>query len=422
MCLLKTPGVSPDFFHCAPLSTAQIMRFRARGSQAARDLVADVRLAAGRIHWTASTGDGRVQVHKARKDGLPIYRTQTEIRASLDDMVSIFLTTTTADTREVNAIFFPDHVDKVRLYNLTTPTDALPHFYQSISWDTIQPPFRGAVFKPRDWCYIEHMEETTIDGRRAWVRALQHINVAACPIMRGLVRGHHLLSGFVYVETTCPGVLQVIELHHIRPNGSLACGHALTDYFLDKTIKARAADLAAMEARVHAFKLSQLDFVSFQDLVPKHMRTACSSCLASFGLLRKKINCRRCGEVVCGSCSAMWTIRVGGAASSVPICRGCAAECKEPPPANSRSTRSSVWSYESSMSDDLKTKKAANTVESALLSLLRRSADTQQQLATQQNTIMRTLSHHSEQIHTLASTVARVEAKLSHRPRQVPCL
>ncbi|KAF0683370.1 Aste57867_24582 [Aphanomyces stellatus] len=92
------------------------------------------RLTAGHIDWEVHKRKNDIKIHKTRKGGVPIYHIQSGVAAALDDIAAIFLTTSTADTRDVNAIFFPNNIDEVRLYNLTLPTKAQPHLYQRISY------------------------------------------------------------------------------------------------------------------------------------------------------------------------------------------------------------------------------------------------------------------------------------------------
>ncbi|KAF0683371.1 Aste57867_24583 [Aphanomyces stellatus] len=459
MAPFKVP-VAGGFFPCAPLALADAGQFRAQGRRAAKDLVHASRLNTTRLDWTLHTNDGRVKVHKARKDGLPIYRAETEIHVTLDDLIAIFLTTSTADTREVNAIFSPDTIDKVRLYNLTLPTDAQPHFYQSISWSLLQTPLRGTGFKCRDWCYIEHMEELVIDGRRAWVRAFQHVNVDGCPDLQhpfGIVRGRILLSGVVFIESHVPGRVHVIELHHVRPNGN-AVG-LVGDLFLDNAASVRHQSLSTLETHVHAFKMSQLEFVPYASLVPPRARSACAVCLKTFGFFGfTKTNCRRCGDVVCGhtSCSAKWSL----AGAKVPICRTCSDGCKhapiaprprlpsmKPPPApilgdndeDDDDTSSNSAAHDvhgkrlpilgrdedtSSSSSAIANRSqsqlvipARASIEATLVSLLNHTTLMQRQLATQQTAIANTLGRHGHTIDTLTHTVARIEAKLDATDR-----
>ncbi|KAF0683373.1 Aste57867_24585 [Aphanomyces stellatus] len=398
---LKVP-IDADFFHCLLLSAVDTAAFRAQGHRIARDLIRATRLDGGPIKWVADTTGDKVQIHGAQKDGVPIYRAQTEVAATLDDMIAIFLTTSTADTREVNGIFFPNNIDKVRLYNLTLPTDAQPHFYQSISWALLQTPLRGAVFKYRDWCYIEHMEELIIDGRRAWVRALQHVDVDGCPDLQhpfGIVRARFLLSGFVYIESTA--------LAMSMPSNCITSTLA---------VRIRYDALEAMETRVHVFKLSQLDYVPFEVLVSKRSAADCAVCRRPFGAFSTRANCRRCGLVVCGSppCCAKWSL--GGAAASVPICQTCSDECKQRAvvAADGRRRRNeSVWTDPDDGETNMTTGASPMMPSQIVMGMVAGCVETQAQLASHQGVILRTLSQQSQAIDNLKRAVDRIDAKMS---------
>ncbi|CAK4623584.1 unnamed protein product [Aphanomyces euteiches] len=289
--ILRVP-VADDFFKCAPLTPDQVEHFRQYGYESAHDLVEYTQLTDGRIEWvlhtklTASSGRS-TQIYKAKEDGLPMYCAQTEVEATLDDMIAIFLTTNTQDAREANAAIVPDVPDIFRLYNITLPTPEKPHFCQ---------PSTGVSY--RHPC--GHQEECLINGKRAWIRVLKHVEVDACPSLEenyNIIRGYHLHAGHMYIESDRPGFLKVIELMHCRAGGSLS--GALGEFMAAKTLEIRYSAMNATQKQVNAFKLRKLVFLPVQALVPKSSRSKCAVCLKKFGALTSRSRCRRCGEVVC---------------------------------------------------------------------------------------------------------------------------
>ncbi|KAH9100261.1 hypothetical protein LEN26_016017 [Aphanomyces euteiches] len=113
--LLKMP-VPDDFFNPPPLAADKIQELRAVGYRAQRDLLEYTKLTGGPVEWTLHTNE-------AREGNLPLFLGTTEVESTLDEVRAIFTAPTTSDVRRVNAAYFPDVLDEVRLYTLSTPTE-----------------------------------------------------------------------------------------------------------------------------------------------------------------------------------------------------------------------------------------------------------------------------------------------------------
>ncbi|KAG9409389.1 hypothetical protein AC1031_019643 [Aphanomyces cochlioides] len=267
--ILRVP-VADDFFKCAPHTPDQVEHFRQYGYESAHDLVEYTQVTRG-IEWvlhtklTASSGRS-TQIYKAKEDDLPMYCAQTEVEATLDDLIAIFLTTNTQDAREANAAFFPDVPDIVRLYNITLPTPEKPHFCQAINWCLLSSPLRAPRRMLDLW---QACVDSSVETRR-----------------------RHM-----YIESDRPGFLKVIELMHCRAGGSLsgALGEFMT------------------EIRYSAMNATQ-----------KQSRSKCAVCLKKFGAFTSRSRCRWCGEVVCRKASSsQWKLKIYGMHLRVRLCHPC---------------------------------------------------------------------------------------------------
>ncbi|CAK4677301.1 unnamed protein product, partial [Aphanomyces euteiches] len=98
----------------------------------------------GPNEWTLRTNDDKVQVYTAREGNLPLFLGTTEVESSLDEVRAIF-TAPTADVRRVDAAYFPDVLDEVRLYTLSKPTEDRPHHLSSVSWTLLRSPLQGLI-------------------------------------------------------------------------------------------------------------------------------------------------------------------------------------------------------------------------------------------------------------------------------------
>ncbi|KAH9105652.1 hypothetical protein AeMF1_018598 [Aphanomyces euteiches] len=325
--LLKLPIPVPiDFFQCPPMSALDIKKYRGIGVQAAQDLIDFTRLTNGPIDWVLHTHSKAVQMYTARHENIPIFCLLSEIEASFDDIIAIFLKTTTADLRQTNSAFFPNVLDKVRLANVTLPSDDRPNHCLGLNWLLLTTPLRGFIVKYRDFYYIEHQDECIIDGKRAWIKA-------DSSLWRRRRR-------------------EVIELQHNRPNGQLE--GPVADILMTKQALMQYKGMGSTQRVVRSYQLSKLSFLSEDSLVPAHMRSKCTICLKKFGTFQRKTHCRRCGEVICRNktCSDVWGLLISGIQVRVRICNPCASIHKTTSCLANTSSRVTSSSASRSTSDD----------------------------------------------------------------------
>ncbi|RHY81534.1 hypothetical protein DYB35_004441 [Aphanomyces astaci] len=117
---------------------------------------------------------------------------------------------------------------------------------------------------------------TTVQGRRGWVRAYTSVDVDSCrPSANdrddaggrgGYVRGHHLCSGYVVMEsTTKPGFL------HVRL--AMQCTFHAKDAASIKALAAKCQHLAALDLRLRSCRL-----ILPQSIGPASTLRACLPC------------------------------------------------------------------------------------------------------------------------------------------------
>ncbi|CAK4892150.1 unnamed protein product [Aphanomyces euteiches] len=322
---LKTP-VPDDFFSTPPLSPDKIQELRAIGYKAQRDLIEYTKLTGGPIEWTLRTNDDKVQVYTAREGNLPLFLGTTEVESSLDEVRAIFTAPTTADVRRVDAAYFPDVLDEVRLYTLSKPTEDRPHHLSSVSWTLLRSPLQGLIVRYRDFCCIEHLQDVEIGGKKAWIRACKSIVIPACPDLEksyGIIRAEFIHSGFIYMETDKPGILRVTELEHFSPNGRVT-GDVIGAMLMASFAESQYNSMNSMQANVYAHRLCQVSYLPLAACVNKHSRTKCAVCLKKFGTFARKSNCRRCGEVVCSKvCSAKYKVMMANLLVELRVCSRC---------------------------------------------------------------------------------------------------
>ncbi|CAK4777627.1 unnamed protein product [Aphanomyces euteiches] len=320
------------------MSALDIKKYRGIGVQAAQDLIDFTRLTNGPIDWVLHTHSKAVQMYTARHENIPIFCLLSEIEASLDDIIAIFLKTTTADLRQTNSAFFPNVLDKVRLANVTLPSDDRPNHCLGLNWLLLTTPLRGFIVKYRDFYYIEHQDECIIDGKRAWIKAVRSVDIKGCPNLDdayGIVRAEFKHSGFIFMETETPG-------------------SPVADILMTKQALMQYKGMGSTQRVVRSYQLSKLSFLSEDSLVPAHMRSKCTICLKKFGTFQRKTHCRRCGEVICRNktCSDVWGLLISGIQVRVRICNPCASIHKTTSCLANTSSRVTSSSASRSTSDD----------------------------------------------------------------------
>ncbi|KAG9405196.1 hypothetical protein AC1031_004305 [Aphanomyces cochlioides] len=178
----------------------------------------------------------------------------TEIESTLDEVRAIFTAPTTSDVRRDDAAYFPDVLDEVRLYTLSTPTEEIDRttFRPSVG------PSCDRLFKDL-LCDIEtsaHLEDAEIDGKKAWIRACKSIVLPACPDLEkkyGIIRAEFIHSGFIYMETDRPGILRVTELEHFSPNGRVT-GDVIGAMLMTSFAESQYNSMNSMQTNVYGTK------------------------------------------------------------------------------------------------------------------------------------------------------------------------
>ncbi|CAK4067626.1 unnamed protein product [Aphanomyces euteiches] len=342
--LLKLPIPVPiDFFQCPPMSALDIKKYRGIGVQAAQDLIDFTRLTNGPIDWVLHTHSKAVQMYTARHENIPIFCLLSEIEASLDDIIAIFLKTTTADLRQTNSAFFPNLLDKVRLANVTLPSDDRPNHCLGSS-----------SRRPSEVSSSSTATSTTLSTKTN--ASLTANELGSKPYDLWILRDAQILTtltaSFVPSLNTQDSSLwrrrrrEVIELQHNRPNGQLE--GPIADILMTKQALMQYKGMGSTQRVVRSYQLSKLSFLSEDSLVPAHMRSKCTICLKTFGTFQRKTHCRRCGE----TCSDVWGLLISGIQVRVRICNPCASIHKTTSCLANTSSRVTSSSASRSTSDD----------------------------------------------------------------------
>ncbi|KAF0683814.1 Aste57867_24157 [Aphanomyces stellatus] len=334
---MKLP-LSAEFFPRPPLSSTQVAAIKQIARRTTVELVDHARVTGGPIQWTLSADEKYVKIFKGHDSqappGVTSWLAESMVCATLDEIQRMFYCANTAAYKTYIQTFYDEVKDGVKLYDIVTPTSDTPHHFIGVNWVAQVLPAHGFVVKNRDWCFVECQRDCVIDGKRAWVRSFRSIELPdACPNLydaMGFIRAEHHRSGIVYIETDHPGVLRVLHLSQVYLHGDLMRNLNLLESVVQYGVKRRSKTMATrIERALRAHRLGATPFVLAVPPTttdgPIGDSTTCTLCCKRFGLLGRRVQCQKCGHVVCrrAKCSALWDVPLQGHVFSRRICTLC---------------------------------------------------------------------------------------------------
>ncbi|KAH9100960.1 hypothetical protein Ae201684P_007150 [Aphanomyces euteiches] len=132
------------------------------------------KLEGGPLEWKLAVDEYDLKIYKAdAAHGRPLHCGVKEIVGSLDDLMALYKTQTTAEAKAHAQRFGRGLADAVNVYSILIGTPEYPHNAIHIKWIALKSAFDGIVSK-RD-CYSDL--EMPIDGKRGWVRAITSLEL-----------------------------------------------------------------------------------------------------------------------------------------------------------------------------------------------------------------------------------------------------
>ncbi|EGZ10656.1 hypothetical protein PHYSODRAFT_563579 [Phytophthora sojae] len=282
-----------------------------KACEAAQELVERARSAGGPIAWRHVEKNNGVQIYagspRASASGSAASAASmcgvTSVPGTVKEVASLFQLGSTRQMKEFARAHREWFYDGVVLHTLAPRTKEKPLHQVTAKWMVVQMP---SGVPHRDFCYLE-CQDKFIDarGRKGWVLGQHSIKLPGCDDLKrefGLVRGSLYHSGFVVVESAeRAGHVDVIHLVQLNLKE-----HTQVPMNL---LRARVLFVAQVRNMLRSKRLNEQRYLSDLELVPRKYRARCAVCQDSFSLLLlRKLNCRKCGEVVCAACSKEFPI------------------------------------------------------------------------------------------------------------------
>uniref|UniRef100_M4B639 FYVE-type domain-containing protein n=1 Tax=Hyaloperonospora arabidopsidis (strain Emoy2) TaxID=559515 RepID=M4B639_HYAAE len=301
-----------NYFQPPPLSARERAYLVRKSCEAAQELVERARSAGGPITWRHVEKHNDVQVYAGSLRSVATAGAAgaaasmcavTSVPGTVHEVASLFELGSTRHMKEFARAHREWFYDGVVLHVMAPRTKEKPLHQVTAKWMVAQMP---PGLPHRDFCFLE-CQDKFVDarGRKGWVLGQHSIKLPGCDDLKrefGLVRGSLYHSGFVVVESEeRPGHVDVIHLVQLNLKEHTPVPLSL--------LRARVLFVTQVRNMLRSKRLNEQRYRSDLELVPKKYRSKCGVCKDSFSLLLlRKMNCRKCGEVVCAACSKEFSI------------------------------------------------------------------------------------------------------------------
>ncbi|KAH9100959.1 hypothetical protein Ae201684P_007150 [Aphanomyces euteiches] len=260
------------------------------------------KLEGGPLEWKLAVDEYDLKIYKAdAAHGRPLHCGVKEIVGSLDDLMALYKTQTTAEAKAHAQRFGRGLADAVNVYSILIGTPEYPHNAIHIKWIALKSAFDGIVSK-RD-CYSDL--EMPIDGKRGWVRAITSLELDCVPDLHdqlGMVRAVHYDMGHVFMESDRPGYLRLISVYDADTRGSVPKW--------------------AVRQAVRTWCRNLVDIDKYLREDPRLGGAFCvKRNLGHFGRNRTATN-----VVFCRKCNRVWDVRVNNIATKAKACNSCSIQ------------------------------------------------------------------------------------------------
>ncbi|CAK4135621.1 unnamed protein product [Aphanomyces euteiches] len=318
----------PNYFFCPPLKLDEKEQLKQQGIAAAFEVAEKTQLHGGPIEWVLESDEQDMKIYKGRDpnsvdgaSGSTLYFSSIEVPGSMDEVVDLFRSQTTEQAKEYVRRFGHLMTDQITLYSIVPATED-PQEMIGVCWRAFKPAVEKLAMR-RDACLLDVRHAFTFKGKRVWVRCNKSIELACCPDLEselGFVRMTHHITGHIFSESDRPGYLHIDYIAHTDVKGSVG-DHA--KWIVDISLKKRCRNIQEINRYLRENRLSKTPFLNNSELVPTRAASKCYLCSRHFGMLSKKINCLKCGQVVCRRCIQLWNVKNRGFDAQAQVCNKC---------------------------------------------------------------------------------------------------
>jgi hypothetical protein len=299
-------------FRCPPLSSSRKQQIQNEANVACDDLL---KFSAGDLISTTdegsfTPGDGlqweyeeqleSVRIEKVHvKKAIHYYRGLTTLEATIEEIVELYEVDVEHPNVQLETKLAPDLLHSVILYEIKPYNAAENTVFIGIRWSAMRTPY--VLVRNRDYCYLECQRLFTLaDGRRGFARCTHSVKIKSCPDMEkshGFVRASMYRSGMVFVESRRDRrVLDVVQAVYTDLKGNVPM------WVASMSIRSRMMNLEHLKKYMAMKRAANQTFVRRSEMMSRGKVKTCFVCVDDIGTFKRKYNCHKCGEVICGRC------------------------------------------------------------------------------------------------------------------------
>ncbi|TMW67936.1 hypothetical protein Poli38472_007608 [Pythium oligandrum] len=244
----------------------------------------------------------KVKVKSENKKSIHYFRGVTQIEATLDEIMELY----EVDMEHPNVMLenklTPDLLHSVILYEIKPYNFHENTMFIGIRWSALRSPY--VLVRNRDYCYLEIQRRFTLpDGRQGFTRCHHSVKIKSCPDMEkshGFVRASMYRSGLVFVESRRDRrMLDCVQAVYTDLKGNVP------QWVASLGIRARMMNLEHLKKHISMKRVANQTFARrSQMMAPSKVKT-CFVCVDDIGAFKRKYNCHKCGEVICGRCKVV---------------------------------------------------------------------------------------------------------------------
>ncbi|ETK71762.1 hypothetical protein L915_21057 [Phytophthora nicotianae] len=307
-------------FHCPPLSASRKEQITHEANRACDELL---RFSAGEAF--SSTGssldsdedqfqDGlkweyteqlesirveKVKVKSETKRGVYYFRGITQVEGAIEEIMELYDVDMAHPNMQLEKKLSPDILHSVVLYEILPYRPEESTVFIGIRWSAVRSPY--VMVRNRDYCYLEIQRRFTLpDGRRGFARCLHSVKIKSCPDMEkshGFVRGSMYRSGIVFIESKRDRkTLDIVQAVYTDLKGNVP------QWVAAKGLRQRLMGLEHLKKYVTMKRVANQTFARRSQLMAPGKVKTCFVCVDDIGTFKRRYNCQKCGEVICGRC------------------------------------------------------------------------------------------------------------------------
>ncbi|KAJ0402957.1 hypothetical protein ATCC90586_003898 [Pythium insidiosum] len=241
----------------------------------------------------------KVKVKSENKKSIHYFRGVTQLEATIEEIMELYEVDPEHSNVQLETKLSPDLLHSVILYEIKPYNMHDNTVFIGIRWSAMRSPY--VLVRNRDYCFLECQRRFTLpDGRRGFVRCFHSVKIKSCPDMEkshGFVRASMYRSGLVFVESRRDRrVLDVVQAVYTDLKGNVP------QWVASVGVRSRLMTLEHLKKYISMKRVANQSFARRSQLMARGNVKTCFVCVDDIGTFKRKYNCHKCGEVICGRC------------------------------------------------------------------------------------------------------------------------